>query len=120
MAVFGERLLEVLAAMLLTGAIFVAYNGVANGIWDYGMLLIVPLSFMLSMALAAMAAANIAMGLFLLLLGLRGEGQSHHPLEEPVQQVRGDLVVDRRGAHAALGVDRRDAVAGSNQHLGTR
>ena len=70
MAIFGERLLEVLVAMLLAGAVFVVYNGIANGQWDYGMVFIVPLSFMLSMALSAMAAANIAMGLFLLLMGL--------------------------------------------------
>ena len=70
MAVLGERLLEVLACMLLAGAVFVAYNGIANGQWDYGMLLIVPLSFMLSMTLSAMAAANVSMGLFLLLTAL--------------------------------------------------
>ena len=70
MLVFGERLLEVLAAMVLAGAIFVAYNGIANGQWDYGMVFIVPLSFMLSMALSAMAAANLSMGLFLLLIGM--------------------------------------------------
>ncbi|MGV3490189.1 MAG: hypothetical protein ACO1OG_02605 [Devosia sp.] len=70
MAVLGERLLEIVAAALLAGAIFVFYNGIANGQWDYGMFLIVPLSFMYSMALSAMAAANLSMGLFLLLLAL--------------------------------------------------
>ena len=70
MATIGARLLEVLAAMLLAGAIFAFYNGVTSGIWDLGMLIIVPLSFMWSMVLGAMAASNIAMGLFLLLAAL--------------------------------------------------
>lgn len=67
MQTIGVRLLEVLASALLAGAIFVAYNGIANSAWEYGMLIIVPLSFMWSMVLGAMAASNIAMGLFLLL-----------------------------------------------------
>ncbi len=69
-ATIGARLLEVLAAMLLAGAIFVTYNAVTSGNWELPMLLIVPISFMWSMVLGAMAASNIAMGLFLLLAAL--------------------------------------------------
>lgn len=70
MQTIGARLLEVLAAMLLAGAIFVTYNAVTSGNWELPMLLIVPISFMWSMVLGAMAASNIAMGLFLLLTAL--------------------------------------------------
>jgi hypothetical protein len=65
-----ERLLEVVVAMLLAGAVFMVFNLLTAGSFSPGMLLMVPLSFMWSMFLGAMAAADIARGLFLLVAAL--------------------------------------------------
>lgn len=62
----GGRLLEVLAAALLAGAIMVLYSGM-TGIWNYGFLFIVPTSLMWSMLLGMMVVVDISTGWLLLL-----------------------------------------------------
>lgn len=65
MGVLFERLLEVLASMLLAGAILMVISALTSGTWSPFMLIIVPIGFMWSMFLGAMAAADISRGMFL-------------------------------------------------------
>lgn len=61
-----ERLLEVLVAMLLAGLGMMVISALTSGTVSPYMLIIVPISFMWSMFLGAMAAADISRGLFLI------------------------------------------------------
>jgi hypothetical protein len=70
MQVIFERLLEVAVAMVLAGAVLMVISGITSGAWSPFMLVIVPLGFMWSMFLGAMAAADISRGLFLLVAAL--------------------------------------------------
>lgn len=70
MQVIFERLLEVILAMFIAGAVLFVYNGVTMGNWVTDMILIVPLSLMWAMVLSAMTAADMSKGLFLLLLAM--------------------------------------------------
>jgi hypothetical protein len=65
MGVLFERLLEVVVSMLLAGVVLMIVRGLTSGGFSMEMLMIVPLSFMWSMFLGAMAAADISRGLFL-------------------------------------------------------
>jgi len=59
------RLIEVVVSLLLAGLVLFVYNGVTAGSWPLSMLFIVPVSFMWSFVLGAMAAADLSRGLFL-------------------------------------------------------
>lgn len=65
MRVIFERLLEVLVAMLLAGVVLMLISALTSGTFSPYMLIIVPIGFMWSMFLGAMAAADISRGLFL-------------------------------------------------------
>ena len=65
MGVLFERLLEVLVSMLLAGAVLMVISALTSGTVSPYMLIIVPIGFMWSMFLGAMAAADISRGLFL-------------------------------------------------------
>jgi ABC-type nickel/cobalt efflux system permease component RcnA len=60
------RLIEVFIAMLLAGLVLLVFNGVTANQWPMSMIFIVPVGFMWSFVLGAMAAADISRGLFLL------------------------------------------------------
>lgn len=70
MQVILERLLEVILAMFIAGAVLFVYNGITAGNWVPDMIIIVPLSLMFAMFFAAMAAADLSKGLFLVLLAM--------------------------------------------------
>lgn len=70
MQVILVRLLEVVVSMLLAGAALMVVSAATAGTWSPYMLIIVPLGFMWSMFLGAMAAADISRGLFLLVAAL--------------------------------------------------
>jgi len=70
MGVLFERLLEVLVSMLLAGVVLMVISAATSGSVSPYMLIIVPIGFMWSMFLGAMAAADISRGLFLLAAAL--------------------------------------------------
>ena len=70
MQVIFERLLEVILAMFIAGVVLFVYNGVTVGNWVPDMIVIVPMSLMFAMFFAAMTAADMSKGLFLLLLAM--------------------------------------------------